>query len=303
MERYTEFVIYLFFLFLGTFLGSRKILPERVWHYLVRILIWFVYPGLLFHSITKAYTRDSLLEHMILPVAGFGIMTVGFAFAHLAFYFLPHLTGQKRGTAGALMTMGNYIFLPFPIAKLLWGDSAGFAVLLASLGSDLGVWTIGVSFFRRKTFSFGQVLNPPLVALFLAILVVYNRIPMAKDIITIKTIYGTVGQLTVPIAMLYLGYQLGITRKPMAHSQTLMPVIIIQLLLTPLVVWGVALTFNMPLEMFRVLMLISSMPSAIASVMLAKLYGGDASLAASGVLATHLVAIITSPLILFLALS
>ena len=39
------------------------------------------------------------------------------------------------------------------------------------------------------------------------------------------------------------------------------------------------------------------------SVMLAKLYGGDASLAASGVLATHLVAIITSPLILFLALS
>jgi predicted permease len=301
MDARFEFTAYALCVLAGYFLGTKNILSEGFWTYLVRALVWIIYPGLIFHGITRGYTKTTLEDHLVLPVAGFGIMLLGFFLAHGFLKTRKQYSAKRRATMGALATMGNYIFLPYPIAKLLWGEAAGHAVLLTSLGSDIGVWTLGVAFLHKGGgINLKKLINPPLVALMAAVSLVYFEIVLPPEVLVFKARFGLLGLLTVPVAMLFLGYNLKGTKLSTKGFVEFTPVMIIQLLLIPLGVWQACLFFELPNEIARVLYLISAMPSAIACVLLSKLYDGDARLAARGVLMSHIAATLTAPIFLYL---
>ena len=68
---------------------------------------------------------------------------------------------------------------------------------------------------------------------------------------------------------------------------------------------AVALVFLLPFgeeTLRKVLLVVAIMPSAIASVILSEVYGGDIAFSSVGVLVTHLLSLITIPMWLFLLL-
>ena len=301
MSESLEIFFYLFCVAGGYGLGSKKALPRSFWEKLIKALVWVVYPALLFHGITEGYTKKTLVSHFFLPFAGFGIMLLGYSFSHIWFKLQKRdYPAHVKATLGSLSTMGNYIFLPYPIAKILWGEAAGTAVLLTSLGCDLGVWTLGVSFLQKKGgLPLKKLLNPPLVALLCALIIVYFEISLSSTFLEVKKGIGYLGLLTVPIAMLFLGENLGGVKLNLRGTKRFFSVIAIQLFFIPLTVFLLMPWFSVAIELQRVLFLISSMPPAIASVLLAELYEGDAKLAAEGVFITHLLALVTVPVFLF----
>lgn len=303
MNAHLEMVTYACCVFTGYYLGSKNLLSESFWHVLLKALLWVVYPGLIFHSITKGYSKGTLQSQLFLPAAGFGIMLVGFILGHAYLRLQKKVPSHKRATLGALATMGNHVFLPYPIAKLIWDDQAGNAVILTSLGGDIGVWTLGISFLvHRGNKSLKRLINPPLIAMLCAIAIVLLEIRLPEFIMEIKIGFGSLGSLAVPLAMLFLGYNLKGTQLSSTGLAEFAPTMLIQLILIPIVTWIICQLLSVPQDSAKVLYLVSAMPSAIACVMLSQLYHGDAALAAKGVLVSHIGAFLTVPVFLYTAM-
>ncbi len=274
------------------------------WRVLLKVLVNGLYPALMLAKVTGGYDKTSLLDHWYLPVASFCLMLAGFVFFHAyAMLFGHKIPPARKATMGVLATAGNYVFLPYPLALTLWGEAAGQDVLLATLGSDLGLWTLAVSFFGGSVSQrFRGLITPPLIALASAVTLVYLERPFGSAWEFLLTPLGMIGQLAVPVAMLILGHHLAQIKWRKVNLKDHAAVIAIRLLLIPtsaLVLWHYV---ELPQESGKVIFLIATMPAAVASVFLARLYKGDPNYAAQAIALTHAIALVTVPIWIYCAI-
>jgi len=95
----------------------------------------------------------------------------------------------------------------------------------------------------------------------------------------------------------FTGTDAGTTPEPLILGASLL-----RLAVTPAICIAVLLLLPLEMESRRVLVLIATMPVAMASVTLAEAYKSDADFSASAILLTHLLCLVTVPFWLSLIL-
>jgi len=114
------------------------------------------------------------------------------------------------------------------------------------------------------------------------------------------------GSLTIPLALLAIGAQLGAVPISLRRLPTaLWGVVLARLIAAPLatVALGLVLAragFPLPEATRMVLVVVVAMPAAIVCSVMAERYGGDTQLAAQGVFLTTLFSLLTVPALFFL---
>ncbi len=276
---------------------------------LARLTVCFFYPALIFSAIFTSYTWPQLVANWVLPAGALMIMTAGYIIGLLFSSLLTFENQRQKNSFRFQCTINNYSFLPLPVAVMLWGKHGMAQLLFSTLGSEIAVWTLGIlaltgNRFRRENIRL--LFNPPLVALLSAVLAVaVKNIPFLQPLgednffrqagNSLLTVLQMFGQATVPLSMFVAGSRMADLKSGHLYTGTQLYVIILRLVAIPAISIALLLYFPIDSATRLTLVLLATMPSAIASVALSEIFEADAQFAASSVLLTHLFSLLTIP--------
>jgi len=307
------------FLMIGVgFLARRKgQITNETTRQLSHLLTTFFYPALIFTSMTRNFDLRGLGAYWILPVGGFAIMLLGFTLGVIIEKFIHR---PQAGTENAFLfqcTINNYSFLPLPIALMLWGEPGVAGIIFSSLGSESALWTLGLFAISGRSVnaqSIKRIISPPLVTIGLSVawIVLRDILPSGfMDILTRPALQNPaeaafeamrmLGSATIPIAMVMAGSRMAGLHPKHLFSVDKSIVAALRLLVVPALVVLALAVIPVSGDIRRTLLLVATMPSAVASVIFSELYNEDAEFAAACILLTHILCIPTIPLWMLLA--
>ena len=257
-------------------------------------------PCLIFSAIAGGLRRGELASLWIMPLAGFLMMAAG---AVLGVALQPLLRCRNRERVATFIhicAINNYVFLPLVVIENIFGFGRHVALLMVmNVGSTVGLWTIGVitlSGMRRGMLrdALKQIFSVNIVAVAVAVAVLLLKIPIpAAPMKIVKTL----GSLTIPLTLILTGAALyRDARGLFAHKADVAIVSAVRLAVIPAIFIAVLKVLPLPRDIYEVCFVVSLMPAAVASALIARIYGGDGEFASQSVVATTLLALATVPL-------
>ncbi len=292
-EIFTIFVI-------GGFLRHKKILLEQDITRLSKLVVDVLFPLMVFSSITKNFNPKQLNDLWIMPLAGFGIMAFGAVIGIFLKKGLRDKTPEKLATFHHYCAINNYVFLPIIILENLWGETYIPLLLIMTVGSTIGLWTIGVALLGGSHKNvLKNILNMNLAAVVIAITIVMLKIPIPALVTNIST---KLGGAAVPLMLLFIGAAIYGTPHLFKNKRDMIYLIFIRLIVLPMIIVGVLKLLHLPENIFRVIFIVSLMPVPVSSAVLTRRFGGDPDFAGQAIIVTTTASIVTIPIMIYLFL-
>ena len=276
------------------------------------VMLNVFYPCLIVSSILNNFTWETLLQNWVMPAGTILILTTGWVIGRLT---LPLLKRQPENTKRCyqfVCMMNNYSFLPILMAASLWGEKAVALIALSALGSELCVWTLGIKTITGQKFGRGflrHIISLPMIALLVSFALVGVRsvcashgCAPAEGTLTgelLQNLLATcrlAGAATIPASALICGARIAMIHPRRLFTPLNLWTSVLRLAVTPAICITALLLLPLGTEPRHVLILIATMPVAMASVTLAEAYNGDADFSAAAIFLTHLLCLITVPL-------
>jgi len=294
----------------GVLARKRNWIDAGMTRHLAVLTTTLLYPALILATMLNSFTFKSLLHHWTLPAGAFLIMAIGFGLGIVSTLLLPFPNPRQKHGFIFQCTMNNYSFLPMPLALMFWGETGVALLIFSTIGSELAVWTLGVVGLTGGKLSYRtlkHLVNPPIMAVFATVIIllllhIFERAGM-QALLHVQELGSAslaaldiFGKGTIPLAMLVAGSRMADLNLKHLWGRAQAALVVMRLVLIPAaaVLLIMALPFNN--ETRQVLFLVAVMPSAITSVVLSEIYRADSDFAASCVLLTHVVSLLTIPL-------
>jgi predicted permease len=282
---------------------------------LSRILINFIYPCFIFYSIINCFTFNELVGRWTLPAGSLGIMVAGYMIGLVTVRFIGFKTDDEKKSFLFQSLLNNYSFLPLPLVILLFGEKGGAALIFSSFGAELSVWTLGVFILHGHQFSMKNLthlLTPPMISLYCAVLFSwilgvlkcngclagYENLGSYANY-TLNT-FKMIGGATIPLAMIVAGARIAMIDFSGFNNARIWVLTFLRLIAIPLTVLSILKLIGLPEDTEKILMVVAVMPTSIASIMMSEIYGGDKEFMTVTVVSSHLLSIITIPVLLSL---
>jgi predicted permease len=274
------------------------------------------YPCLVISSILRNFTLETLLQNWLMPVGTIFILGTGWVIGLLTLPLVKNHPVQTQRCYHFICMMNNYSFLPILLAASLWDEKAVALIAFSALGSELCVWTLGIKSITGQKLERGflrHLMSMPMLALGTAFLLLAIRsaclryewipLPVSATHELFKTLLDTcrmAGDATIPSSAVICGARIAMLKPNKIVTPLILGSSVLRLIVVPALTIAVLMLLPMDLEIRRVLILIATMPVAMASVTLAEAYKSDADFSASAILVTHVACLVTVPLWLLL---
>jgi predicted permease len=299
-------MLQLFFLgAIGYFLVKRKTISGEGLNGLTRLLIEIMMPALVFYQLVTKFNFSAYTnwwKWMVLsPLMIGAAILIGYLFV------FSEKDAQARKEFVSLVGFQNSGYMPLTLVGWIVAPEHLSTILiylfLFVVGFNLVIWSWGVYFLsshKAKYFSFSSMFTPPVVATLAAfaliLLKLHTRVPQV-----VLAPLQLLGNCSFPLAMLVVGGTLAdlYDGKPLNKS-LIIRLVAVKLVLLPLL--GLLLIswakFSYLVSFLIVLEL--ALPSALTLTVIARRYGQQERIISQGVFITHIVSLITLPLILTL---
>lgn len=263
-------------------------------------VIFYVFSPLL---IFKLITQSELPFEQIGWMVGFALAVMA-CMAGLAF-ILGKLARFSRPTLAAVLLttmVGNNGNYGLPVIAFAFGETALAYASIYFVTSTIVVYTAGVAIASLGRMNMRQALSnllkvPSVYAIILAMF--FARWNLALPEFLERTVNLGAGG-TIPAMLILLGMELQRAVRP-AQPVALGIPLISRLVLGPILAWGLALQFPLPLPAQQAGIAESGMPTAVLTTVLASEYRLDSSLVSSIVFITTLLSPLTlTPVLYFL---
>jgi malate permease and related proteins len=267
-----------------------------------RLVIDIMFPMLAFSSITSKFDPSQLNELWLLPVFGFALMfsggILGFAFR----YGMRNRKDERMITFHHFCAINNYVFLPLIILQSLWGDKYVALLLIMNIGSTLGFWTVGVGILSggciKRTLK--NIFSINLLAVMLALAFCFLKIPVPE---LAANVFSKIGGAAVPLMLIVIGAAIWNSAHHLLKNKwDIIYLSLVRLIIIPLILVCILKLLPLPLEVFRVVFVVSIMPVSSSAVVFMRRFGGNPDLAAQAAVVTTLLSILTIPLMTYLFL-
>ncbi len=254
----------------------------------VDLLLYITIPALVVSSLSKKPLHGELLLTVALSATAVVLVVGGIAFIYL------YVTGKREFRGFYLPTMfmntGN---MGLPLALLAFGQSGLTVAILYYVTVSILVYTIGI-YIGRGRGGFSEILRLPLIyATVAGIALNAGHVPIPVPILTILDMLGAA---TIPLMQLSLGYRLysvSLSRPMPALTSSLLRLgggFLIALTITRV--------FNINGVTGKVIILSSSMPSAVINFIISQRYNINTEFVSSAVALSTILSAITIPIIL-----
>jgi predicted permease len=250
-------------------------------------------PAMIFYTITTTgVTLSVFIEYFVYSI----IVIAGFALVGLFFLFLLKKDLISELPPLILPNTGN---MGIPICLFAYGmEGLGVASAIASV-IILFHFTIGV-FLAKKEFSFELVFkNVPTYAILISILFLYLNLEVPKFIenTTFLLTYAT-------IFLVLMSLGVALTRLKVKSWKDAIILGLVRVIAGPIIGFSLIIYFNLSGFAAGVLLIQSSMPSAVLTYLVGSMYSSKkvVDTVSSVIVTSTLMSFITIPIIVFIAL-
>ena len=258
------------------------------------LTLYILYPALIF---------DSFYQTNISVESGTGLL-IGFTITSCLVYLSVLLISKIINVASSTKTafMATVLFpnngnMGLPITTFALGLVGLEIAILYMICSSIFMFCIGPILLQGKTIFYGirRALESPLVWSILIGLV--WRIYSLNLPLQLSTSIHKLGEAAIPLALLLLGIQLTKTRWQFGTKELMS--VFMRLLLAPLIAYIVGTNLHLNNLNLQVLVIQSSMPTAVSSLVLITEFEGDNNFVARTIIMSTLMSFLTIPLLLW----
>jgi predicted permease len=255
--------------------------------------------------ITAGMNKEEIISNSQLLACFISVIGIYAAFILIAIV-LPHILRlEKRqfGTYRVITIFSNIGFMGFPIISATYGNVGLLYAAFFQFGFNLIIYTYGIQAMQSSaesvekpySFSVKSLLNAGVIAVFIALILYLSHVHVPEPIAESITFLGN---LTVPMSMMVIGYSLGGTKwKSLLKDYKLLIFSFIKLIVIPLIGMPIIKLFTHDQILIGVCYIMISTPVASMCAMLAQYYGGDEETATRAIAITTLLSVITIPLV------
>ena len=215
----------------------------------------------------------------------------------------PTLLRIKDGDKGMYRMLSAFMnngFVGFPLVAAVYGENTVFFASLSNIPFNLLLYTVGVMLLQKgdksTKFSIKSVINVPIVATLIAVVIFAFEIPMPK---LVDDVADTISAATVPLSMMCVGLSLGsVSLKEALLQPRLYGISLVRLIICPLAVWLVLRMFITNPVILGTIVLLAACPSAIICTILGIQYGRDGVESSEAIFISTMLSMITIPLLI-----
>lgn len=287
---------------IGALLRIGGVLSPMADKTLMALVVTLLYPCLYLDLIIGNSALMQWRNLLAAPLTGFGLICLGFGVAWFGAKAIGLECGRGLRTFSFATGVFNYGYIPIPLIAALFADRATSGVLLVhNIGVDLAVWSIGIVLlggrFGRQ--SLRQILNPPVIALLIAVCLNFTG-AWAHVPAWLSVLISQLGACAIPLGLIVAGGTIvDLVRQGGLFSEWRVPVTAICTRLAILPILFLAIAMVIPKEypeLRRVVIVQAAMPSGIFPIVMARHFGGEPMVAVKVVVYTTLVSVVTLPL-------
>jgi len=220
--------------------------------------------------------------------------------------FLPGNSNKMIGALLLASAFGNFTYLGLPVLSQTFGAWAQIvAIQFDLLASTPILFTVGIilaRYYGQKSADMHALISllrvPPIWAAVAGLLLSGFAVAMPG---WLDTALASLAGAVVPLMLLSVGMALNWQSGWLARIPVLLPVLLIQLLLMPLISWGASIGVGMPPKYLPPAIIEAAMPTMVLGLVICDRFKLDASLYAEAVTLTTALSLLTLPLWLRLA--
>ncbi len=298
-----QMLVLLLMMVVGYFACRYKLLDEHVNASLSKVVLNVTLPA---QIITSFAMEGMELANSEISRA-FGLSALVYAvYIVLAWAFTRWLRVPlaDRGTYQYMIVFSNIGFMGFPVVIAIWGaDKLVYAVLM-NIVFNLLVFSYGIKLITAgrtdgKGFSWRKLLNMPMVAAVLALLLFFAHVSLPA---VVNAALITLGDATTPMAMLILGCTIAaMPLRELFEEWRIYVMVGVKLLAMPLLIFLLLRPLVPTTDvMGQILVILSGMPVATNATMLSIEYGGNIKLVSQGIFFSTVLSVLTIPVLVFL---
>lgn len=275
-------------------------LTEEADHSLLRVTINLLVPAFIFDKVLGNRALDHPANVIAAPLVGFGTVALGIGVAWLALR-AAGLGKDATGRTFAFSTgIYNYGYVPLPLAISLFDRETVGVLIVHNIGVEIAFWTLGTIVFAHAANEplWKKILSPPLVAILLTLTLNFTGLgPHVPDFV--KTTAHMLGACAIPMGLVLIGAMIA-DHLSEFHSERGWRVMgvscALRLGVIPVLFLLLAKFLPCSVELKRVIVLQSAMPTAVFAILAARHFGGDGPTSLRVVIATSAVSFVTIPL-------
>ena len=285
------------FMALGYFLNYKGILPLNTSIAVSRLETNVLVPCLVFNTFYKYCTIENMKEKWLYIVYGTAVMLVSIVLGVvLSRVFAKDDYLRKIYTYS--FAVANFSFMGNAVVLGIFGEDVLFDYMIFTLPLCLYVYSFGTASLipkeKEKGFSFKVFLNPICVSMLLGALAGLSGIPLPKFLVTS---IAQAGACMSPLAMILTGFVVAnYSFKTLASKGRIYVASILRLIVIPLVFVLVLKLLNTDSTIIMLTLCATAMPLGLNTVVFPAAYGGDTTPGASMALISHIMSIITIPI-------
>lgn len=291
-----QMLVLFIFMALGFFLNKKRLLPLDDSVVLSKLETYAFVPCLVFSVFYKYCTVENFKQKWTYMLYGAAIMAVSLPIG-IALAKLFAKDGYLKKIYTYSFAVANFSFMGNAVVLGIFGEKVLFDYMIFTLPLNLYVYSIGTASLipteNGKKISAKTFINPIFIALILGAVCGLLSVPLPKFI---TSAISSAGACMSPLAMLLTGFVIGeYSLKALASDKKVYLASVIRLIILPSLFMAALLLLKTDKDIIRVALCATAMPLGLNTVVFPAAYGGDTTPGAGMVLISHLISIITIP--------
>lgn len=290
-----QMLVMFLFMALGFFLNKRKLLPSNDSEVLSKLESYAFVPCLCFMTFYKYFNKENLMANWLSIVVSICILSVSFGLSFILAHFFAEKDYDKKIYRYGF-TCANFGFMGNAIVLGVFGEEALFNYMMFTLPFNMFVYSYGVQTLKPEggKLSLKAFVNPIFISILLGAVLGFFKVPLP---VFLKTAVSTAGECMSPVAMLLTGCVIGeYSIKKLIGKKRIYLASLLRLIILPLAFVLVLRLLNINNSIICYAICATATPLGLNTVIFPAAYGGDTTTGASMALISHVLSVITIPL-------
>lgn len=294
----------------GFILAKKDIFSAPVKNMLSHFIVYFTLPCTVIGTVQRQFRVEDFSElGMVLLVSFLAVLVmffVGWLWVRIA-----KIPKSRRGLYIQMVAISNASFIGFPVISAIFGEPGMKSALMFFMACMLFTHSLSYVMIQQDAASIKgesvkiqpssilkKLITPPVIAMFIGILLMFLRIELPKFAMIC---IDSMGELTSPLALLFTGtvvHEIGF--KNMRLEKGIIDMLFLRLAVSGLVMFALTSLFGITGLNMQVIVVQMALPCMIHPITVCKLYGADYQYAAKLVIFSLLASFVTIPVTLAL---
>lgn len=244
-----------------------------------------------------SFSPESVQRLIIAAVSAIAVHIVAIIISTIAF---KNSEKSKKSVLIGSVVFSNCAFMSLPLTNAVLGAEGIFMVSVYITVFNVFLWTYGIAIYGNEKVSVKKlVLNPGIIGVVVGLAIFISNIELPS---ILSEFVNHLAAINTPIAMIIMGYYIATTSfKNIKNKGHIAAAIMLKMIVLPLLALVVLRwVFGISGTVLSACIIPVSAPVAASTIMFASKFNADTQSASQMVSITHIVSVITMPLLLTL---